>query len=131
MLTLDRLNLFVSTFAYFVHATTAQIMAATERSSSQRREKVYHELSVKHNSTSILFVRASVSTVAGCAAGILGLSGLCGFAFYALVSAITGALLYFVKAKGEPSRYFKGWENIWTDEVLGNLLSYVLFWTLG
>ncbi|KAI9005614.1 transmembrane protein 93 [Hyaloraphidium curvatum] len=97
----------------------------------QTRENFYHELAVRANASSILFVRACVSTIAGAAAGILGLSGLYGFVFYAAVSLLTGALLFVLKTEGKPRLYFKDWSGIWFDEVLGNLFSFVLFWTLA
>lgn len=95
------------------------------------RPKVYNELAVKANATSILFVRASASTIAGIAAGILGLSGLYGFVFYAVISAVTGLLLLALKTEGKPDTFFKDWSGVWLDEVFGNLFSFVLFWTLG
>lgn len=106
-------------------------MSVSSAGPPRPREKVYNELAVKANGTSILFVRACVATIAGIAAGILGLSGLYGFVFYALVSAATGALLASLKADGRPQLYFKDWSGVWVDEVFGNLFSFVLFWTLG
>jgi len=104
---------------------------ASGAAKSPPKELVFNELAVKANATSILFVRASASTIAGIAAGILGLSGLYGFVFYALVSAVVGALLLALKTEGKPNNYFKDWSGVWLDEVIGNLFSFVLFWTLG
>ena len=53
-------------------------------------------------------------------AGVLGLTGLSGFVFYVMCSACLSALLYG-KYRNAQSLH---------EGVVGNVLSFVLFWTL-
>ena len=71
-----------------------------------------------------------MSVIAGSAAGILGLTGYTGFIFYGVVLLFTSFIIWAMKTKGQPGKYFKGKTDVWIDGVFGSLFSYVLFWTL-
>jgi hypothetical protein len=105
---------------------------------------------VRHNTRVINLARASLAAFAGIAAGILGLTGLYGFAFYVISSTIMSIIIYLsvtVSSGGQnggetSSKYstalaaplIKYWGNmygVWTAEVGGNLVSYILFWTFA
>lgn len=72
--------------------------------------------------------RILASTLAGCTAGILGLTNLYGFLFYFLASAVMSALL-FGKAQGKINDVGLSALNLLWDGVMGNLLCYIFWWT--
>jgi len=103
--------------------------------------------------------RTFVAIVSGCAAGVMGLTGLVGFGFCLLTTFMLSLGMYF-SLGGKPAPYFKG-NDIWTQGVSGALMvrldaraarrpplllslpapptatqphprvqSYILFWTL-
>ena len=59
--------------------------------------------------------------VSGCAAGILGLTGLVGFAAFFLTTFILSLMMY-VKMGYQPKPYFKKGEEIWTEGVMQALM---------
>jgi ER membrane protein complex subunit 6 len=102
-------------------------------------------------------LRSLSASVFGVAAGVLGLEALWGFAFYAAGTVLMSALVAIVLAGGirQVPRYFedgavpslregkgnKGergmrrWEGgwgwgIWSRDIMGGLMSYILTWTL-
>ncbi|TPX32639.1 hypothetical protein SmJEL517_g04314 [Synchytrium microbalum] len=103
-------------------------MASTTPLASQPR--LFPE-AVKHNARVISVARASLAAITGCAAGILGLTDLYGFAFYGLASIFMSLIMYVVLAKGNPLKYWPTSYGLWTDEVGANMVSYVLFWTMA
>jgi ER membrane protein complex subunit 6 len=66
--------------------------------------------------------------LAGCTAGILGLTGLLGFFFY-LVSLLGFFGLLIVKTGSNSEKYFISRKSLLTNGFLGGLCTYTLFWT--
>lgn len=97
--------------------------------SPQRNDgEVYNELAIRNNCDIVEYCRTALSIVAGCTAGILGLTGFNGFGFYILASLLmTGMLL--VKAGSQWRRYFLSRRSLWWDGLLGGIFTYILFWT--
>ena len=63
----------------------------------------------QHNAQTLAFTRTSTSVLAGCVAGVLGLTGLYGFLFYLLSILLSAALWYYrlhfdVKVATAPTR---------------------------
>ncbi|ODQ66591.1 hypothetical protein NADFUDRAFT_23312, partial [Nadsonia fulvescens var. elongata DSM 6958] len=76
-------------------------------------------------------VRNITSLTIGVGAGILRLESYWGFLFYLLMATFVSVLLHFVLAKGKPEIYFlKPVQEIWINDVLSGLSSFVLSWTL-
>ena len=73
--------------------------------------------------------RTSAAVLAGACAGILGLWGLQGVVFYILASAVVSVLLYLQTGAKWSDKFLSVWDPLWTG-ILGNILPYVLFWTL-
>ncbi len=100
--------------------------------------------SMRHNAIVMNYSRSSLAAIAGSVAGILGLEGwVHGILFYLLVSSLLSFCilifqtrfkpqLYFISglADGQPSFLAATW-TVFTDQVFGNLFSYMLFWTLA
>jgi len=91
----------------------------------------YSPEAFRHNAKVLLFIRSCASGAAGIAAGILGLQNYSGFIFYAVISLILGFILWLGKTGANSKRYFISPLAIWTDEVGGNAVSFLLFWTLS
>lgn len=68
------------------------------------------------------------TALAGCTAGILGLTGLIGFIFY-LVSLMGFFGLLIVKTGSSWQKYFISRKSLLTNGFLGGLCTYTLFWT--
>lgn len=70
----------------------------------------------------------SIPALAGCTAGILGLTGLLGFVFY-LIALLGFYLLLNVKTGKNSEKYFISRTSLLTNGFLGGLCTYTLFWT--
>jgi len=71
-----------------------------------------------------------VSTIAGCVAGILGVTGLWGFLFCFIINILSSILL-ILKAKNKKiSLFLLSKLNLLTEGLFQGIMSYVLFWTL-
>lgn len=79
-------------------------------------------------------LRSLTASLFGIASGILGLESWRGFLFYFLGSLVVSALIYVLKARGNPSgaeMYFQSpLRELWAGEIMGGLSSFVLTWTL-
>lgn len=99
----------------------------------KRKEKsgevvAYSELAIRQNHGVLEYSRSSMSALAGCTAGILGLTSLYGFAFY----FITMTFLWFLilmKAGPGWNKYFRSRLPILTGGLSGGVGTYILFWT--
>ena len=89
---------------------------------------IRNEKAVRLNNSLIEYCRTSVALIAGATAGVLGLTGLYGFALYLVYSAIMSVLL-LGKAGTKWSQYFQSSRALWFDGILGGLFTYVLVWT--
>ena len=82
------------------------------------------------NSRKMGFVRSSMAIVAGCVAGVLGLTGLSGFAAYvAMHLAVSISILASMGFNTQ--RYTLASPlGVLQDGIGGNLVSFIMFWTL-
>ncbi|GAA5850556.1 hypothetical protein JCM8547_001912 [Rhodosporidiobolus lusitaniae] len=80
-----------------------------------------------HNNKALYYVKSTTALVAGCTAGILGLTNLRGFAFYLLTSLAVGAA--FAAVNGGGKRFFLKPSEPILAGTLSNAFSYVLAWT--
>ena len=92
------------------------------------KEVVYNERAIKRNAAIVDYCRTSGAVIGGATAGVLGLTGLYGFAFYFLSSLFLSVLLA-VKAGRNSSKYFQSGSSVWFSGILGGLFTYVLLWT--
>lgn len=92
------------------------------------KEEVFNERAVRKNSAIIDYCRTSGAVIAGAAAGIIGLTGLYGFAFFILVSMALSTVLS-MKAGRDWNKYFTTRRQLWLDGVVGGLFTYILVWT--
>lgn len=88
----------------------------------------YNEIAVRFNENSLEQCRTSVSALAGCVAGILGLTSYRGFLFYAVSMLFLSLLIYF-RIRNEYRLFFTNLKQIFVNGFLNGLLTFVLFWT--
>ncbi|KAG8193510.1 hypothetical protein JTE90_003722 [Oedothorax gibbosus] len=98
-----------------------------------RREKggevvAYSEGAVRHNAVLLEYCRTSMAALSGSAAGVVGLTGLLGFAFYGLTAAALWLFL-LAKAGAKWDTFFRSRTQLLTSGFFGGLITYILFWT--
>lgn len=93
---------------------------------------LYNANDIRHNFGVIQFNRILVSLVAGIVTGVLGVTGVKGFANYAAAHVVLSAAL-LAKSGLRPQRYFASWHAVATGGVASSteLLTFILFWTLA
>ncbi|KAI9484012.1 MAG: hypothetical protein EXX96DRAFT_560481 [Benjaminiella poitrasii] len=84
---------------------------------------------IMHNGRQLQYIRSCFAAIAGSAAGILGLTNLSGFLFYALSWSVL-SLLLITRTSGGKAYFVNGYKDIAFNGLFGGLLSYVLFHTL-
>eukprot|EP00891_Asterochloris_glomerata_P006741 jgi/Astpho2/6741/Aster-x1398 len=87
---------------------------------------------IRHNATVLSFNRVFASLLAGLVAGVWGITGWSGFAYYFIAHLLLTIPLYF-KANFAPQRYFQSNKALWMDNVVDStsVLTFILFWTLS
>merc|ERR1712168_272347 len=107
--------------------STTTIMAEAEDFNGLEVE-AYSPYAIRNNSGIVDYCRAFLAVIPGSAAGILGLTGLYGFAFYVLASFIMSMLLA-LKTQSKCDRYFLSKWHVLTNGVFAELFTYTLVWT--
>ncbi|XP_067628523.1 ER membrane protein complex subunit 6 [Eurosta solidaginis] len=88
----------------------------------------YSEAAIRGNISAVEYCRTSMAALSGCAAGILGLNGLLGFLFYFLAVFVLW-LMILAKCGTQWRKFFINRQSLLTNNFLGGLCTYVLFWT--
>uniref|UniRef100_A0A915KB06 ER membrane protein complex subunit 6 n=1 Tax=Romanomermis culicivorax TaxID=13658 RepID=A0A915KB06_ROMCU len=99
-----------------------------KKTKNQETGIVYSEMAVRQNFGALEYGRTCQAAASGCAAGILGLTGFYGFAFY-FICAFVQSLIWFVKMGGRWDKFFMQKSTIWSHSLFGGLFTYVLLWT--
>jgi len=100
------------------------------QSSSKDPNEVYSPELIAHNQRVVNSSRVWTSLVAGCAAGILGITGILpGFLFYAVITAFT-SLLLAIRAQFNFKKYFYDKNGPMFEGLFSGAMTYLLFWTL-
>ena len=99
----------------------------------KRREKsgevvAYSEAGIRQNHMILEYCRTSMSALAGCTAGILGLTAWYGFAFY-IITCVLLWVMILMKAGPSWNKFFRERTPILTGTLTGGIGTYILFWT--
>ena len=99
----------------------------------KRREKTgevvaYSELAMRQNQALLEYCRTSTSALAGCTAGVLGLTSYHGFLFY-LLTCLVLWLMLLSRVGPAWNKFFRSRLPILTGTLTGGLFTYILFWT--
>lgn len=92
------------------------------------KDVVYSQRAIQCNAAIIDYCRTSGAAISGATAGILGLTGLNGFAFFVIFSVVL-SLMLALKAGPSWNKFFTSRRQIWFDGMIGGLFTYVLLWT--
>lgn len=87
-----------------------------------------NDSAIRYNDFLLDYGQTSMSALSGCAAGIMGLTGLYGFAFYFVFSFILSILIVFYLGRNVDN-FFLSKKNIFTGTLWSGLQTYLLFWT--
>uniref|UniRef100_A0A336LGR0 ER membrane protein complex subunit 6 n=1 Tax=Culicoides sonorensis TaxID=179676 RepID=A0A336LGR0_CULSO len=98
------------------------------RESESGEVVAYSEAAIRSNHQNVEYCRTSMAALSGSTAGIIGLTGLFGFAFY-LLSVLGLWFLLLAKAGNNWKNYFISRRTLLTNGFMGGLGTYVLFWT--
>lgn len=90
--------------------------------------QILNEGAIRYNNYLLDYCQTSVSALSGCAAGILGLTGLVGFAFYLVCSLVISTII-FVSLGERFEKYFLSKQFIFTGVLWSGIQTYLLFWT--
>ncbi|XP_065173410.1 ER membrane protein complex subunit 6 [Atheta coriaria] len=103
-------------------------MSTKNKSEKYVQPVAYSEAAIRNNATVVEYCRTSMAALSGCTAGLLGLTGLYGAAFY----IFTVFLLWFMiisKAGSQFNKYFVSRRQVFTNGFFGQLFTYILCWT--
>jgi hypothetical protein len=90
--------------------------------------EMFSEPALRYNDYLLEYCQTSMSALSGCAAGIIGLTGLYGFLFYFLC-ALSLSILILVYLGPNFKKYFISKQNIVTGTLWSGIQTYLLFWT--
>ena len=90
--------------------------------------KAFSQTAISNNQAVVEYCRTSMAALSGGAAGILGLSTLYGFAFYAVCVVVLWLMILW-KAGSSWKKYFGSRQSLLTSGFFGQMFTYVLFWT--
>lgn len=83
---------------------------------------------IAQNTRVVYYCRTFLSIIAGCVAGILGVTGLKGFVCYLLMSLCVPFAI-FARIGFQTGPFFRKPSDLFTGGIMDGMLSYVLFWT--
>lgn len=87
---------------------------------------------MKSNEQTVDFIYTSMCVIAGCMAGVIGLTGLTGFAFLAVAYVLTAVAVWVFKLQTNVKVYFNtSTLSFIFSGVFSQALSFILFWTLS
>ncbi|GLD95566.1 hypothetical protein PINS_up004243 [Pythium insidiosum] len=88
--------------------------------------------SMQHNEQLVDFCHTSMCVIAGSIAGVIGLTGLSGFALMVGAYVLTSLALLVFKLQMNVKAYFNlSVVSFIFHGLFGHLLSFILFWTLA
>jgi hypothetical protein len=106
------------------------VLVASKKDDGKIEKELFSPESMKQNAVAITNGRIIIAIAGGLLSGILGLSGLKGGLFYFLYMALF-TLCLVLKLGWTYQPYFASWNQICVDGMLGNVTTYILFWTLA
>ena len=90
--------------------------------------RAFSQVAMSNNQAVVEYCRTSMAALSGGVAGILGLSTVPGFVFYA-VCVVALWMMILWKAGSSWEKYFGSRQALLTSGFFGQMFTYVLFWT--
>ena len=112
---------------HLYHQIQSRVRISVTKSTSLTRR-----ILTPHNGQVITQLRSLTASLFGIACGILGLESYYGFAFYLFFTTFTSLLIWALMCKGRQGDYFQNpLSELWSGDLMGSALGFVLFWTAG
>ncbi|DBA01883.1 TPA: hypothetical protein N0F65_006031 [Lagenidium giganteum] len=87
---------------------------------------------MQNNEKVVEFCHTAMCVMSGCIAGIIGLTGLSGFALMMALYLVTAVMVLVFKMNGNVKEYFNAsTPGFVLGGVFSHSLSFILFWTLS
>jgi hypothetical protein len=99
-----------------------------KKSKKYDSNQVLSEMSIRYNDYLLDYCQTSMSALSGCAAGIMGLTGLYGFLFY-FVASLSLSIIILLSMGTNTNKYFLSKMNILFGTLWSGIQTYLLFWT--
>uniref|UniRef100_K1R9X2 ER membrane protein complex subunit 6 n=1 Tax=Magallana gigas TaxID=29159 RepID=K1R9X2_MAGGI len=96
------------------------VAVKTGKKKTREASATFSEMSLRQNGSVLEYCRTSMSALSGCAAGILGLTGLQGFLFY-FITAFLLSIMLLLKAGASWNKYFINRRQIFLSGLFGGL----------
>lgn len=97
-----------------------------------KRVEFFSMENMRKNEAAVEYVHTSMCVLAGCIAGIVGMTGLSGFAFLAAAYVVSAVSVWVFKLGMDVKVYFNTSAlSFIFSGVLSQALSFILFWTLA
>lgn len=97
-----------------------------------KRVEFFSMENMRKNEAAVEYVHTSMCVLAGCIAGITGMTGLSGFAFLAAAYVVTAVAIWVSKLGMDVKVYFNTSAlSFIFSGVMSQALSFILFWTLA
>lgn len=103
-------------------------MALRRSSNELSTIRLHSDATIRYNDYILDYCQTAMSALSGCAAGILGLTGLQGFLFYFICSLILSGLI-ILRYGTNFGKYFKSKQSVVTGTLWSGIQTYLLFWT--
>ena len=97
-------------------------------SSKQKTSIPYSDASIRYNEFLLDYCQTSMSALSGCAAGIIGLTGVYGFVFYFVCSLFLSFIILMYMGSNV-NRFFISKITIISGTLWSGIQTYLLFWT--
>jgi hypothetical protein len=88
----------------------------------------FSDASIRYNDFLLDYCQTSMSALSGCAAGIIGLTGVYGFVFYFICSLFLSFIILMYMGSNA-NRYFISKSTIVSGTLWSGIQTYLLFWT--
>ncbi|XP_059050574.1 ER membrane protein complex subunit 6 [Achroia grisella] len=103
-------------------------MSLTKVKDNKAEPIAYSEAALRNNAGVVEYCRTSMAALSGSTAGVLGLTGLYGFAFY-VFAVVSLWIMFLIKTGPNWDKYHVSRQSLLTNGFFGALFTYVLFWT--
>eukprot|EP01012_Entosiphon_sulcatum_P040102 TRINITY_DN53744_c0_g1_i1.p1 TRINITY_DN53744_c0_g1~~TRINITY_DN53744_c0_g1_i1.p1 ORF type:complete len:125 (-),score=21.88 TRINITY_DN53744_c0_g1_i1:140-466(-) len=97
---------------------------------ADKPEELYLPEKEALNHAALYKIRTFVAILAGCLAGVFGLTGLSGFILYGAISFALGLYLWFLSGLKMQNYFRSASDVLGTASVTTGVLSFILFWTI-
>lgn len=90
----------------------------------------FSDQAIRNNFSAVEYCKTFVAALSGSTAGIIGLTGILGFAFYFISASALWLMILHKAGFGDNwKKYFRQRQILLTNGIFDGLFTYILFWT--